>query len=409
MPPKAYNLHAPEGCFRAFKILIAAEYNGITVNIPTFNTKKVEKISPTGRAPVLELPNGTTIFDSNSIARYVARLRRDSGLMGDGSMLMEAGIDSWVDFCVNEIEIPACVWWYPAAGYMPFDENAYQKAKTDFSKGLTILNSHLLARTYLVSEQITLSDIVVISTLLYPFKFVCEKAYLKSFVNVVRWFNTCINQTEFKAVIGEVTMCKKELRAKGQKKEGTKKKEKEDRNDNTPAVEPSKPATVEHTYKVLDKTSPSNFIMDVWKKFYSNCDTLENTMETFWSTFDPQGWSIWHQKYNFNEENKRVFMTSNAVGGFQQRTEEIRKWAFGVMHIVGTEETSLEIQGIWLLRGDSIEPMKTANDDANWYTWTKLAGQDVEPIEEVKAQIKAYWCEENELEGKPIQDTKVFK
>lgn len=64
---------------------------------------------------------------------------------------------------------------------------------------------------------------------------------------------------------------------------------------------------------------------------------------------------------------------------------------------------------MWLLRGDTVEHMIQANDDANWYEWTKLAGKDMDPSDEVKAQVAAYWINETELEGKPIQDSKVFK
>jgi elongation factor 1-gamma len=53
--------------------------------------------------------------------------------------------------------------------------------------------------------------------------------------------------------------------------------------------------------------------------------------------------------------------------------------------------------------------MKEANDDANWYNWTKLAGPGLEPTDDVKKQVADFWCQENELEGKPIQDSKVFK
>ena len=45
-----------------------------------------------------------------------------------------------------------------------------------------------------MGNQITLADIVVVSTLLYPMKLVCDKNYLKPFTNVVRWFQTCVNQ-----------------------------------------------------------------------------------------------------------------------------------------------------------------------------------------------------------------------
>eukprot|EP00549_Striatella_unipunctata_P011610 CAMPEP_0118695642 /NCGR_PEP_ID=MMETSP0800-20121206/13320_1 /TAXON_ID=210618 ORGANISM="Striatella unipunctata, Strain CCMP2910" /NCGR_SAMPLE_ID=MMETSP0800 /ASSEMBLY_ACC=CAM_ASM_000638 /LENGTH=414 /DNA_ID=CAMNT_0006594497 /DNA_START=56 /DNA_END=1300 /DNA_ORIENTATION=+ len=412
-----YTLHAPAAAFRAFKILIAAEYNSIDIEIADFDAAKVKTLSPSGKAPILETPSGTVLFESNAIARYVAKLRRDTHLMGNGSVYEEATVDSWVDFCANQIELPATVWFYPVAGYMPYKAEAYEKAKTDLASALEVLNAHLVDKTYLVGDAITLADIVVASALLYPMKLVCDKAYLKPFGNVVRWFQTCVNQPAFKAVVGEVTMCKKELLAPGQeakkeaKKGGNAKKsegKKKDKKEAAPAPPPA-PKKVEHPYKVMDKESPSAFNMDAWKKTYSNAKSYDEAMEKFWSTFDPEGWSLWFQVYNYNEENKRTFMTSNAVGGFQQRTDEIRRWAFGVMDVLGTEETLLEIKGIWLLRGDTVDHMINANDDANWYTWTKLSGKGLAPTDEVKAQVKGYWTEENELEGKPIQDSKVFK
>jgi elongation factor 1-gamma len=296
---------------------------------------------------------------------------------------------------------------------------SYEKAKTDLGAALTVLNQHLLDKTYIVNNQITLADICVASTLLYPFKLVADKNYLKPFGNVVRWFMTCVNQPEFIQVVGQVVLCKKELTAAGQeikkeekakaaepKKKAEKKKE-VDVEEEEPLVAPEKKA--EHPYKIMDKELPSPFSMDAWKKEYSNCATYADAMKAFWDMYDMQGYSLWYQNYNYNEDNKRIFMTANAVGGFQQRTDEIRKWAFGVMDVLGTEETTLEIKGLWLLRGDTVEHMINANDDANWYTWTKLAGPGLPPTDAVKAQVADFWCAESELEGKPIQDSKVFK
>ena len=82
--------------------------------------------------------------------------------------------------------------------------------------GLSILQRHLQDKTYLVGNEITLADVVVVSTLLYPFKLVCDKEYLNPFGNVTRWFNTCAQQPQFQAVVGQVTMCRKEPRAPGQ-------------------------------------------------------------------------------------------------------------------------------------------------------------------------------------------------
>jgi elongation factor 1-gamma len=267
-----------------------------------------------------------------------------------------------------------------------------------------------------VQDQITLADIVVVSTLVYPFKLVVDKNYLKPFGNVTRWFQTCVNQPEFQQVIGTVQMCKKEMMAPGQsalasgKKGGDKKQEppKKDK-EAAPSPAPAPAKKAEHPYKVMDREAPSPFNIDAWKKTYSNAKDYDTAMDAFWDAFDGEGWSLWLQTYNHNEDNKKIFMTSNAIGGFQQRTEEIRRWAFGVMDVLGTEQTLLEIAGVWLLRGHSVDPMINANDDANWYTWKALTEKGKPVSDETKKIVKAFWTNENEIDGKPIQASKVFK
>ena len=327
-----------------------------------------------------------------------------------------ATVDSWIDFCANEVELPASMWTYPVLGYSAWNAVAYEKAKTDLATALAKVEKYLADRTFLVGEQVTLADITLVSALVYVMKLVADKVYLKPFGNVVRWFMTVVNQPEFTAVVGKVELAKEELLAEGApkkvkvepKKVAKKaKKAKEVDEDEEPAPVVEKKA--EHPYKIMDREAPSEFSMDAWKKTYSNVKPISAAMTKFWETFDAKGWSLWHMNYDYNAENKRIFMAANAITGFHQRTDEVRKWAFGVQDLLGTEETVLEIQGIWLLRGQVTEHLKQANDDANWYTWTKLAGDDLAPTDEVKARVTAYWCEEDDLEGKPIQDSKVFK
>ena len=81
---------------------------------------------------------------------------------------------------------------------------------------LGILERHLHDKTYLVSDtQITLADIVLVTTLLYPLKLVADPAYLRPFPAVVRWFTTCVQQDAFQQVIGQTTLCQKELKPQG--------------------------------------------------------------------------------------------------------------------------------------------------------------------------------------------------
>jgi elongation factor 1-gamma len=81
---------------------------------------------------------------------------------------------------------------------------AYARAKEDMKAALSILDSHLLTRTYLVGERITLADIVISCNLLNLYKFAFDPDFRKPFVNVNRWFTTLINQPQFKTVLGQV-------------------------------------------------------------------------------------------------------------------------------------------------------------------------------------------------------------
>jgi glutathione S-transferase len=222
-----YKLYSPPGSFRAFATLVAAEYNGISIHVVTDTDSATGQTmeeavlakSPTGKAPILECPDGQIIFSSHAMARFVTSLRTDSVLLGSTTRERMA-MDEWMDWAACEVELPACVWFYPVAGIMPHIPEATAKAKTDFAMALQLLETYLSKQQsntsghspccYLVKpHQITLADIVVVSTLLYPFKLVCDETYLKPYPNVVQWFLACINQPQFVAVVGKTELYKK--------------------------------------------------------------------------------------------------------------------------------------------------------------------------------------------------------
>jgi len=129
-------------------------------------------------------------------------------------------------------------------------------------------------------------------------------------------------------------------------------------------------------------------------------------MNQFWEMLDYEGYSLWRCNYLYNEENKILFKTSNLVSGFLQRSGDVRKWAFGCMWILGNEELGLEVTGMWLIRGKSIQPLIDANDDAAYYQWINIPF----PIsDENKLKVKELWCSETEIENKIVSDYKCFK
>ena len=316
--------------------------------------------------------------------------------------------------------------FYPVLNLLPANGEMVAKAKDDLKRALLVLNSHLQDNTFLVGHRVTLADITVASSLVYPFKFVMEAGYRADIGNVERWFMTCVNQPCFRAVVGEVVLCETELvpsgglptppTSNGENKQqqqqqqqggkkGKKKNKKNKKEGDEKSEEPPKPKKVKHPLKIMDEETPSPFIGDVWKKIYSNCTSYDTAMGQFWDMFDAEGWSLWICRYNYDVENTVLFMTSNLVSGFVQRTGEIRKWAFGVMQVT-SQEAPHKVSGVWLMRGQSIQPLLDANDDAAYYTWTKIEA----PLsDDDKAVVKAFWCNEEELEGLPIVDCKVFK
>jgi len=415
-------LYTYPGNFRAFKALIAAEYNNVSVDVPVFrmgaDSKNAEfkAKNPLGKVPVLETAQGC-IFESNAIARYIARLRQDTELLGS-SFIQQGQVDSWIDFSTNELEVPTTMWVYPILGYIQNKDEVTKKAQGDTKKALAILNNHLSTRTYMVGRQITLADIVLASALYYPMKLVLDAKARKAFTNVERWFINCINQPAFKAVLGDFTFCKQVQIAPGgaapaaaakggKKKKAAAKQEKKEKQ-----VEAPKPKKEVNPLKALP---PSSLNLDEWKKMYSNNNIVEVAMPWFFENFDKEGWSVWFHNYNYNSENTVGWMTSNQVGGFHSRFEAMRKFAFGITHILAEDENTppFNVAGAFMTRSTNMDAMMEANPDCEYYTWTKV---DMDNAED-RAKLTAIWGANDDLgygdasnvNGEKVFDWRIFK
>ncbi|CAB4032463.1 Elongation factor 1-gamma [Paramuricea clavata] len=197
--------------FRAFKILIAAQYSGAKVTVsPNFKLGETNKTAdflkkfPLGKVPAFEGSDGTSIFESNAIAYYVANAQLRGNNDKDAALIQQ-----FINFADNEILPSAATWVFPTYGIMQYNKQATDKAMDEIKKCLAYLNDHLLTKTYLVVEQITLADITVACNLLMLYRQVLEPAFRAPYGNVNRWFTTVINQPQFKNVVGTVQLCEK--------------------------------------------------------------------------------------------------------------------------------------------------------------------------------------------------------
>lgn len=196
--------------FRTFKGLIAAQYSGAALKVvsspPNFvmgetnRTKGFLSKFPTGKVPAFESDDGEQrLFESNAIALFLS----NSQLRGE-TRKHQAEVQQWIGFAENEILPPSCTWVFPILGIMDGNEKTATKAREDLKKALLILNDHLLTRTFVVGQRVTLADIILTCNLILVFQHALKIGTLQSeFGNVYRWFRTIVNQKEVKAVIGQ--------------------------------------------------------------------------------------------------------------------------------------------------------------------------------------------------------------
>jgi len=195
--------------------LIAAEYAGVSIEVVpvtmgvTNKTKEFLALNPWGKVPTLETDDGQGIWESNAIARFVAASATQENNLFGRSLLERGQVEQWMDWVRGDLELAASVWLYPIYGLIPNNPVATAKAKQDIHRLMGVLSNYLNDKSYLVGEGITLADIVVACTLVPLYSKVFDRAYRQSFPNVTRWFETVVNQPNFKKVQDEVHLCEK--------------------------------------------------------------------------------------------------------------------------------------------------------------------------------------------------------
>lgn len=429
---------------KANKALIAAQYVGVHIDVPAFQfgvdnkTPHFLSLNPAGKVPVLETAEGG-VFESNAIARYVASLS-DVGLLGKTDF-EQAQQEQWIDFSVWELDAPLMSWLYPLVmpDKVPYNKQREDQAIAAVRKGLSVLEAYLQTRTYLTGHRVTLADVIVSSNVYNGYTRLFDEAFRKDYPNVTRWFTTLAHQPQFNAVWGAVQLCsqpqkftppaKKEKEAPKKEKAQQPKKEKEAPAKAAPAAsaaaddEDDTPKPAPKAKNPLDSLPPSKMALDSWKRLYSNtpasqfrqiaikglwdgADVPRSQTNEHFEGYDPEGFSMWFSDYKYPEENTVNFIVMNKVGGFLQRIDYVRKYAFGVISILKNDKGEFPVKGLWIFRGQDIPPiMREECVDLELYDWRKADLSDPEQKKLAEDMI----VEEDTVAGLELVDTKVFK
>jgi len=344
-------------------------------------------------------------------------------LRGGADAASRAQVVQWMCWADSEVLPASCTWVFPCMGIMQYNKNSTERAKEDVKAALNALNNHLLTRTYLVGERVSLADIAVCCTMMNLYKLVLDPAFRKPYGNVNRWFTTVINQPNVKAVVGDFALCtkmaefdakkfaefsgkgKKEEKPKKEKKAAEKPAEKKAAKKPEPAEDAPAPAP-EKKKDPMDLLPAGTFNMDEFKRTYSNNDE-DVAIKWFWENFDAEHYSIWRGDYKYNDELTMVFMSSNLIGGMFQRLEKLKKNAFASVCLFG-EDNNSSISGIWLFKGQqcAFDLSEDWQIDSPSYDWKKLDPAAAETKKMVEDYFK---CQGVDDKGREYNEGKIFK
>jgi elongation factor 1-gamma len=314
-----------------------------------------------------------------------------------------------MSFFNSEVLPKLGAWFRPLLGKDPYNKKAVDEAEKATEQVVAVVEAHLRDQTYLVGERLSLADIFGAGLIARGFEYFFGKEWRAAHPNVSRWYETVYNQPIYSAVVPEFSLLdapkltnvppkKPEQPKKEAKKEAPKPAAEPAAEEEAPAPKPKHP---------LDALPKASIPLDEWKRQYSNNDTPV-ALKWFWENINFEEYSIWKVDYKYNDELTLTFMSSNLIGGFNNRLEASRKYLFGCASVFGQNNDSV-IQGAFVIRGQDYLPVFDVAPDYESYEFTKLDPTKPEDREFVELQWS--WDKPITVNGKeyPHAAGKVFK
>lgn len=212
-----------------------------------------------------------------------------------------------------------------------------------------------------------------------------DGGFRKAMPKFAAWFSRVTALPEFVAVAGHIKPCAKALKPvlKAAEKKEVKKEAPKPK-----AADDDEEPVEKKEVNPLDALPPSSFDLFNFKTFFVNHkDKKGEAIDEMLKIFDPEGYSFYYLQYEkFGNEGQVLFKTTNLCKGFLQRFDGFRKHAFARHCVIG-DEPNLEIEGVWLWRGQGIPQEAIDHPQFEYYKNRKL---DVKNADDV-ALIREFW------------------
>lgn len=181
------NLSSPANKIRFVANALGLDYEYIQISIRDGEnqTEEYKKLHPAGKVPAID-DDGFVLFESDAIAKYLAASQRSPLYPED--IKQRAKVDQWMDF--SSIHINAAMGRvmfnriFAPVIKAPVDQNSLNDGIKFLGRFLPVVDAQLSRSKYLASDELTLADFSLLSSL-DPAE--AAEIDLAPYPNLVKW------------------------------------------------------------------------------------------------------------------------------------------------------------------------------------------------------------------------------
>lgn len=187
--------YLPSG--NGYKVRLLLAQLGLPFQVRLYNILRGETrtpeflaLNPNGRVPVLTLPDGRHLWESNAILYYLAQ----SSPLWPQDRFLQSQVLQWMNFEQYSHEpYIATVRFWTFSGTLADHEGELEARRQGGRAALAVMERHLEGRTFFVNECYSIADIA-----LYAYTHVAEEGgyALSDYPAVVRWLGRVAEQSK---------------------------------------------------------------------------------------------------------------------------------------------------------------------------------------------------------------------
>lgn len=270
------------------------------------------------------------------VANLIADDKEKTRLLGS-DLNEKSQIMRWTSLANSDLASNIARPFLSFSGLMPYNKKDVDAAFVKIDNIAAVFDARLRDYTFVATENLSLADIHSASSWAFGLSSILGPEWRAKHPQLLRWFNTIIASPILKTQLAEFKFAEKALtytppkKQKAEKSKAEKPKAEKKKEEAKPAQEQQAPKP-KHPLEALGR---STFVLDDWKRKYSNEDTRPVALPWFWEHYNPEEYSIWKVGYKYNDELTLTFMSNNLVAGFFNRLSASTKYMFGCLVVYG--------------------------------------------------------------------------